>query len=442
MRTFFLVLIMIITAPSIQAQDIGDPNCDSLLLVSSWFSNSVKIYDGCSGDYIRNLSDTGVLKGPQTIFQDQNGDVIVVSESSHKLVKFDRDSLSNPTTVLNPGVMENPITVVKKTDESIYLGSYSSNEVIEVNTATWKKVKTILPANNGLVKGIDIGMAMGPDGFLYVPGYDSDSILRVNPNTGVSSTFVPSGDHGLDRPRSILFANNMMLVTAWGNQAILQYNLQGQFQKIVANISGVAGMVQDGLNHILVTSDHLNMVRRYDLSDFSYETVVSRRSGRLSGATFVYRLEKQSMIQEVENMRQAWVTGVGDITGNQIRVTEFTATLGGAFGDDFNPDDIELVQWGELMIDFNDCHEADMIYASNLSTGGTAFGAGGYTVNRLAMNPGGLACEAVGFQNVNDNKWMAGSFYGGAERNGEGFTIDVLENNRAIVTWFTYLPVE
>jgi len=443
MRTFTLVLIMIITTPSIQAQDLGDPNCDSLLLVSGWFSNSVKIYDGCSGEYVRNLAENGVLSGPQSIFEDQNGDVVVVSESSHELIKFDRGTLSNPSTVISPGLMKNPITVVKKDNQTIYLGGYSNNEVVEVNTQTWQKVKTILPANNGQVSGIDIGMAMGPDGMLYIPGYGSHNIIRLNPNTGASSVFVASGDQGLDRPRSILFVNNMMLVSAWGNKAILQYNLQGQFQRVVvSNLTGVAGMVQDGPGHILVTSDNFNTVQRYDLSDFSNETIIKGGKSGLKGATFVYRLEKQSTIKEVSNMRQAWVTGVGDITGKQILVTEFAATLGGAFGDDFNPNEIEPVLWGEILIDFTNCHQAEMVYASNLSIGGSAFGADGYTINRMAMNPGGLACEASGFQNVNNTQWIAGSFFGGSERNGEGFNIDVLEDNRAIVTWYTYLPIK
>ena len=59
-------------------------------------------------------------------------------------------------------------------------------------------------------------------------------------------------------------------------------------------------------------------------------------------------------------------------------------------------------------------------------------------ITRLASSPAGRACEQAGFEQVSDNNWMSGVWYGGPERDGEGFSIDVLDNNRAIVTWYTY----
>ena len=37
-----------------------------------------------------------------------------------------------------------------------------------------------------------------------------------------------------------------------------------------------------------------------------------------------------------------------------------------------------------------------------------------------------------------DMSWVAGSWFGGAARSGEGFLIDVLEGGQAFVAWFTY----
>ncbi len=433
---------LIITSTFADTQELGDPNCDTLLLVSSWSRDNVKIYDGCDGAYIRDLADPGVLDGPQTIFEDPNGDVIVVSESNHKLIKFDRETLSNPTTVVAAGRFNNPITVVKKDDTNIYLGSYSSNEIAEIDTQTWQTVRTVLPANNGQIQGIDIGMAMGPDGQLYVPGYDSDSILRVDPNSSSTNQFVPSGAFSLDRPRSLLFLSDRILVTAWGNQAIWSFSLNGQFlEAVVSGFPGAAGMIMDGPDHILVTSDTLSTVRRYRLSDFSFETLVPSRSGGLAGATFVYRIQKKRTVQAISGMRQAWLSGVGTITNNQLLVEEFTTT-GGQFGDAFNPEDIETVYWGEVLFEFDGCHTAMMSYASVLKVNDTDFGSGTYPIQRLAMNPGGVQCDQTGFAQMPDSSFMTGVYVGGAERIGEGFTIDYLNPNQAVVTWFTYLPAE
>ena len=55
-----LLIGLIITTHFAPAQEMGNPNCDSLLLVSSWSRDNVKIYDGCDGSYVRDLADTGV----------------------------------------------------------------------------------------------------------------------------------------------------------------------------------------------------------------------------------------------------------------------------------------------------------------------------------------------------------------------------------------------
>ncbi len=142
------------------------------------------------------------------------------------------------------------------------------------------------------------------------------------------------------------------------------------------------------------------------------------------------------------DVQQAWLIGVGIIADNTIMVDEFTRKSGGTFGTNFDPLQAQTYIWGELMIEFNGCHFADMSYSSNLSYNDVAFGSGGYSLSRIAINPASSQCDDVGFENVTDNLWMSGSFYGGPERNGEGFTVDLLDNERAIVTWFTYLPNE
>lgn len=441
MKKYFLVLISIITSTFADAQQMGNPSCNSLLLVSSWWNDNVKIYDGCDGSYIRNLAETGILDGPQAIFEDSNGDVIVVSESNHQLIKFDRDSLTTATTVMPAGVMNNPITVVKKDANHIYLGSYSENRIVEVNTDSWQITQTLLPANNGKIRGIDIGMAMGNDGQLYVPGYDSDSILRVNPQNNSSNQFVSSGSNGLDKPRSVLISDNRILVTAWGNQAIQSYSLSGQFQgEVVSSLPGAAGLIKDGPNHFLATSDTLNTVRRYNSNDFSFETIVANRSGDLTGATFVYRLQKVLTTTPVENLQQAWLIGVGQIEDNAIYVPEVYITEHGSFGDNFNPNEINNILWGTLSFEFSTCHQADMSYESNLTSNDVAFGFGGYPIQRLAMNQSGQLCENAGFLNIENKSFFSGTFFGGATRSGEGFNIDYLNEDQVIVTWFTYLP--
>jgi hypothetical protein len=35
---------------------------------------------------------------------------------------------------------------------------------------------------------------------------------------------------------------------------------------------------------------------------------------------------------------------------------------------------------------------------------------------------------------------MSGLWFGGAPRDGEGFSVNLINGNLAVVTWYTYLP--
>ena len=141
-----------------------------------------------------------------------------------------------------------------------------------------------------------------------------------------------------------------------------------------------------------------------------------------------------------DNLQQAWLIGVGQINDNSIQVEEMYITENGAFGDHFNPDEINNIYWGELNIDFNSCNTANMSYSSKITLTNGKFGSGAYSIARLAQNEQAINCDETGFLNNNDKSFFSGTFYGGSERSGEGFMIDYLSDSRAIVTWFTYLP--
>ncbi|MCB1582293.1 MAG: hypothetical protein R3E90_03880 [Marinicella sp.] len=144
--------------------------------------------------------------------------------------------------------------------------------------------------------------------------------------------------------------------------------------------------------------------------------------------------------EEQVNYHQSWLIGVGNIKENTIRVEEMFITEKGVFGENFNPDNINNIHWGSLDIDFTACHQADIRFISNVTYYHVPFGAGSYSIERLAMNKAGMKCEEGGFFNQTDKSFFSGTFFGGPQKNGEGFNIDYLNEQQAIITWFTYLP--
>jgi hypothetical protein len=439
MKNKLIGLCGIITCCFANSQNIGNSNCDTLILVSGWRSDNVHIYDGCDGSYIRNLAVTGLLDGPQAIFEDKNNDIVVVSESNHKLIKFDRQTLSVATVVAGPSLLLNPISAILDANMDLLLSSYSSNEIIKVETDNWTEKQVILPPSTQYLQGADVGNVIGPDGQLYIPGYDSDNIIKVNLESLEVTQVVPPHSGGLDAPRAIVFNGNNMFVTSERSNEIIKYDTQGQYIESFLNISLPAGFIKDGENSAIVISP-IEGVVKINLIDASKVVIVPPGTGGIRGATFVYRIEKIIESNSETNAKQHWMIGVGDIIDNTIHVTSLTTTRNGDFGNDFNPNQVIRQEWGGLTIEFNACENANMSYQSFPQVDDYDFGNGGYELQKLASNLAGKECLELGMEMASNKLWMSGTWYGGANRSGEGFLIDVLSNNSAIVTWYTYLP--
>jgi hypothetical protein len=293
-----IVALSLISLPNLSyAQDLGDDNCDSLLLVSSWTRNNVKIYDGCSGEYIKDLDSQGLIDGPLGILEAPDGDVLVISETNGRMLKFDRDTLSTGSILLGPGggkdYIPNPISAVIDEQGMMYAASFTQNNVVKIDTQTWEITDTILPAGNALLDGIDVGIVI-ENGSLYLPGWKSDNIVKVNLTTKQATEVVIPKAGGLSRPRSILFNQNDMLVSSEKSNALLVFNKNnGTYKSKLATISSPSGMIKDDNGYYLVTAG--NSVYRNAINGSSSELVIQPGAGSLAGATFVYRLAKKGM---------------------------------------------------------------------------------------------------------------------------------------------------
>ena len=282
-----------------QTPNLGDNNCDSLLLVSSWKRNNVKIYDGCSGDFIRDLDSQKLIDGPLGILQAPDGDVLVVSETNGRLLKFDYSTLSkgrvimgdDPTTsMFESNFIKNPVGAVMGADGFLYAASYGTNEVVKINTHSWTIEEQMLDANNGLINGIDLGITISDDGYLYLPGYISDNVIKLNLTDKTATTVVSPNTEGLDAPRSILLRGQEILVTAERSNKIMIFDLEGNFKETLVDVSRPTGLKKDGESHFIVNT--ANAVFRVLNDGSTFEKVVQSGSGDLAGGTFVYRLFK------------------------------------------------------------------------------------------------------------------------------------------------------
>lgn len=77
---------------------------------------------------------------------------------------------------------------------------------------------------------------------------------------------------------------------------------------------------------------------------------------------------------------QAWMIGDGTLNGRTLVIDSMIQPLNGRFGPDFDPDQVEYVDWGRIQLTFESDEHAAIEYESNLD----AFGSGQHILQRLA----------------------------------------------------------
>ncbi|MCK7594131.1 hypothetical protein [Pseudomarimonas salicorniae] len=417
-------------------------DCERLLV--SGYHSTVHVYDGCTGGFLRELDARTRLNGAQAV-RERDGLLYVVAEGSNTIVRYRADSFEFVDFFVsvtgNPGITG----VTFGPDGDMYLGGYNSDSVFRFDGQTGAAKGEVVRRADG-ANGVDNGLVFGPDGLLYVPGFDSHNVIRWNPATGRSETFIASGSGGLLRTRGILFEpdGSGVLVSSEGSGEILRYHRDGRFDRRLAQFEfGPNGMAYAADGNLLVTGFGGDRVERVDpRTGQRLGTLVPAGSGGLSGATFLTILPPTAAPEPVLDTAQIgsqyWVTGAGLPEGKRLELELFSST-GTGFGDRFNAAELAEKRWGRLRIDFTGCDSGEFSWASSAADS-AGFGDGGYPLERIAPNPASERCQAEGFASVSGHEWMAGTWFGGPARSGEGLFIDVLADGVVLAAWFTHRP--
>jgi hypothetical protein len=120
------------------------------------------------------------------------------------------------------------------------------------------------------------------------------------------------------------------------------------------------------------------------------------------------------------------------VNGNTINVAETITPRGAVFGETFNPVDVVREAWGSILFTFNDCNHATVNYV-----GPAAFGSGTLNLERLT-SISGLDCTQPRAEASSTTLGkITGTWYD-PTHNGEGYVIEILNNEQAVVFWYTY----
>ncbi len=128
---------------------------------------------------------------------------------------------------------------------------------------------------------------------------------------------------------------------------------------------------------------------------------------------------------------QTWVVGAGDIINNEIVFNDLNLTGGTVFGEGFDPEDVVRNRWGDMRLYFTDCNNGVISYSSDDEFGHTA-----RNIQRLT-NLAGVDCQQSMNPTAQASQVTTGSWFA-PERDGEGFVLEALTDNRVVLYWYTY----
>lgn len=174
-----------------------------------------------------------------------------------------------PIQNLAAGVVVDPHDCIFGADRQLYVASYTNDRIVRINVDTGTS-STFVAAGSGGLDGPS-SLVFSPNGNLFVASRLTSSVIQYNGATGaLVGTFVPAASGGLSQPYGLIFGPNGNLFVTSGNNTVIQYNgatgaLIGTF--VTAGSGGLSGprgltFLPDG--DLVVASFSNSRLLRYD----------------------------------------------------------------------------------------------------------------------------------------------------------------------------------
>lgn len=129
--------------------------------------------------------------------------------------------------------------------------------------------------------------------------------------------------------------------------------------------------------------------------------------------------------------KQNWYIAVGDVRGNRVLFPELLRVSGGVFGPDFDPDQVTETVVGSASFIWEDCDHGAMKWKVGAQRGRM-------DLTRLSRVMG-IDCGNVILPPILVQALLSGSWYD-PSHSGEGYTLEILIDQRVLVYWFGFGP--
>ena len=269
------------------------------LLVSSFFSDSVGRYDAKTGAFEGNFESGVGLDGALAAKVGPDGLLYVASEASNQVKRYHvgtGDFVDN-FIVAGSGGLNGPSGLAWDSSGNLLVSSFNGDSVLRYNGQTGAFIDIAVAGGSGGLNGPDNGTLIGSDGLLYVPSYFSNQIIRYDLQAQTSEVFV----NGIGRPRVLVFEGDHLYVTSETADAVRRYELDGTF---VDNFIQPGSAILDepvGLafhnNSWFVSSASMDKVLQFDAGGTLVNAnFIPAGSGGINGPVFITAIPEPGVL--------------------------------------------------------------------------------------------------------------------------------------------------
>lgn len=299
-----LVVVSTLLAPSPPSQHPSHP---APVAVSGYDTATLHLIDGATGAVVAPFDPTAI-PGAQSQHFGPDGNLYVCAEKIDQVLRFDGHTGAflgvfvgdDPATPEDEdGGIDGPTGAVFGPDGNLYVGGFDSDDVHRYDGRTGQHLGTFVPPNSGNLNGPDAGICFGPDGNLFVPSFNNNRVLRFDGKTGAFLDAFVTPFEGTSRPRMLRFrGDGVLYVSSWGNNRINRYDLDGKLIDVFATPFRPTGfVVLQESGDLVVAEDQTNSVVRLDgATGAPKATLLPPGNAVIKGAVYVERFPDQELV--------------------------------------------------------------------------------------------------------------------------------------------------
>jgi DNA-binding beta-propeller fold protein YncE len=192
------------------------------MLVSSRNTNSVKKFNGITGDYIDDFvsQNSAGLSLPQDIRTGPDGNILVSGRGNTSILMYDRVTGDFIDSFTRGYTLDNPTKITFGPDGNLYVSQWgmTKTKVVRFNGTTGQFIDEFTPSLN-----LALGHTWDADSNLYVACYGSKDVRKFDTNGNFLGVFTEVGH--LQGPTNLWFdENGSLFVEDWILGSVQQFN--------------------------------------------------------------------------------------------------------------------------------------------------------------------------------------------------------------------------